>query len=154
MRRNPVPGVTPSHKLTAGTSNCATAEYRRRFGHPAYRRSPGTSVELHTADGRRLVPADEDLRLFDAAADAWRRLPDEVQQAGCALVSGLVYPISLSHADFLVAGPARGRERRPWPSESGGEATYAAIVDPVRRLRADPGFHRPEVGPGVGLATP
>lgn len=118
-------------------SAIATAEYRRRFGHLAYCRPGGTSVELHLAGGQCIVPADEDLRLFDATANAWRPLPDEVLQAGCALASGLVHSTAALHADILVHFTENERARPPWPSESGGEATYAAIVDRVRALHED-----------------
>lgn len=116
-------------------STLATAEHLRRFGHLAYCRAPGDSVELHLANGTRMVPADEDARVFDISTDSWRRVPDEVLQSGRTRVSGLVHPIAMDYASMLLWHQA---EREPWPAESGGEAAYAAIVARLNELRQDP----------------
>ena len=121
-------------------STLATAEHLRRFGYLAYCRAPGGSVELHLANGTRMVPGDEDAQVFDISTDSWRRIPDEVLQSGRTRVSGLVHPIAMNYAPMLLSHQAK---REPWPAECGGEAAYAAIVARIDELRQDPRKLRP-----------
>ena len=68
-----------------------TEEHLRRFGHLAFSKGTGTSVSLGTAGGKRLVPSDDEPRVYHATARALYDLPNEVLMAGRAYVSGVVH---------------------------------------------------------------
>ena len=116
-----------------------TAEYRDRFGHAAFARSPGTGtvVSLMRAEGSQLIPSDDKPAIFDPGRGELLALPDEVLEAGVAQVSGVVHP----HASL----PALWRFSKnldashvDWPTESGGATVLAQILERVRALSADP----------------
>ena len=68
-----------------------TADYRERFGYLAFSTSSGTSVSLLSADGSRLVGADDAPCVYDPAARASYQLPEEALMAGRAFISGIVH---------------------------------------------------------------
>lgn len=97
-----------------------TAEYRRRFGYLAFSRSAGTRVSLIGADGRQLIPSDDQPRIHDPATGAFHALPEEVLMAGRAYVSGIV------HAD--------ASSRYIWEHVIAGTEDFDRVLDPIDGL--------------------
>jgi len=67
-----------------------TAEHRERFAHLAFSKSAGTAVYTGSGNGT-LVPADDAPFVYDPAARAFYRLPEEALMAGRAFISAIVH---------------------------------------------------------------
>lgn len=67
-----------------------TAEHRERFGYLAFSKSAGTSVYTGAGNGT-LVPSDDAPSVYDPAARAFYRLPEEALMAGRAFISAIVH---------------------------------------------------------------
>jgi hypothetical protein len=127
-------------------SSLKTAEYRDRFGTAAFARGAGTGtlVSLVRANRSRIAPNDDEPLVFDRDRKELVALPEDVVEAGTALVSGAMHPradlIILVHVHAAGHHGVDWRSRWPteWPEESGGAATLTKLFDRVEALLADP----------------
>ena len=114
-----------------------TKEYRRRFGHASFARSPGTGtkVSLQLMDWW-LIPSDDQPAIYDLGQGELVALPDEVVEAGTAFLSGAIhprasYPLLWRHVKDWDAALAA------WPAESGGPTVLSQIRERAQALIAD-----------------
>ena len=126
-----------------------TAKYRDSFGHAAYARTAGTGtvVSFIGADGSQLAPSHEEPLVFEPSGAELVALPDEVLEAGTALLSAVVHPRGPLLVPSRVAwdrDPGRsGTSPADWPAESGGTAALAQILERAEALLADPQLEKP-----------
>jgi hypothetical protein len=118
-----------------------TAEYRDRFGHPAFARTAGTVVTLIGADGSELVPPDNQPALFEPGRAELVSLPNEVLEAGVAYVSGVIHTRA-SYPVLWQLPKNRDASGVDWPAE-----VLAQIRERVRALSVDPQLIEPPPDP-------
>lgn len=143
--------VEPLEKPGFHHSSLPTRTYRERFGTLVFSSASHSTVSVVSRDGARTLPSDDAPVIVDPDAGLLYRIPQEVVEAGTALVSGLVH---LYVPEFILALDMPAFPPNQWPIESGGATAYHAILDRCRTLQADPAATQPlsfEVSEAMGL---
>jgi hypothetical protein len=118
-----------------------TDEYRERFGHLAFSRTGGVSVALSMQPGVAQVPSDDEPFIFDPKARSLVKVPAEVLEAGCAIVSGVIHILGTNHKywEHVLLDETSTVE---WPDSSGGAAQVARMRARCVELHRDPSLRR------------
>ena len=123
-----------------------TAEYRARFGFLSYSCAGGTAVFL---SGEPLAfPRDKIVAVPDENAKP-RALPQPIQEAGRAVLTGIIHPrfaempwwtwrIPAQRSPWWAKLIPHGRRVSYWPAESGGRRTHNRILQRIAYLRHQP----------------